>query len=108
MSNPLSMFYDEDGSGDWSTTRVNAFIVILTVCAATIVLACKGVGIAWPLTALGVVAMFAVSIKALCSYVAQWFSSSPGQKLLGALMEKVTTMATGSSSSTVHTEEKHG
>jgi hypothetical protein len=83
------MFHDEDGSGDWSTTRVNAFLVVLTVCAATLVLAYKGVGIAWPLTALGIAAMFAVSIKALCSYIAQWFSSAPGQKLTGMLMAKV-------------------
>lgn len=101
MSNPLSMFHDEDGSGDWSTTRVNAFIVIVAVCTTMLVLAFKGVNPAWPLIALGMSGVFAVPIKALCTYIAQWFSSSPGQRLMGMLMTKVMGTAATATSTTV-------
>ena len=95
------MFHDEDGSGDWSTTRVNAFIVIVTVCAAIIVLAFKGINPAWPLTVFGMSAVFAVPLKAFLNYVQQWFSSSPGQRLTGMLMARV---MGGASSTTVETK----
>lgn len=114
MSNPLSMFHDEDGSGDWSTTRVNAFLVILSVCAATLILAFGGKTINWPLAVFGMSAVFAVPLKQLFNYLQQWFTSSPGQKLLGALMAKVAPMIAGSTSSTTtvhaetHTDEGKG
>jgi hypothetical protein len=106
MTSPLTMFHDDDGA--WSMTRVVAFVFALTYCAATFRYASGGKEINWPWCALGVVTLLAVPLQALFRYIQEWFSSSPGQKLLGALMEKVTTVVAGSTSTTVHTEEKHG
>lgn len=105
MSNPLSMFHDDDG--EWSMTRVVALLFALTYCLALARYALKAHEISWPFCALGVVTLLAVPLQALFRYIQEWFSSSPGQKLLGALMAKVTTMATGSTSTTMHTEEHH-
>ena len=103
------MFHEKTAGGDvWSMTRIVAFLFAGTYCYATIRYAALGKDINWPWCALGVVTLLTVPLQALFKYLQEWFSSSPGQKLLGALMEKVTTMAAGSTSTTVHTEEKHG
>jgi hypothetical protein len=110
MSNPLSMFHDDpdaDGVRDWSMTRVVAFLFAMTYCIATVRYAENTKDINWPWCVLGVVTLLAVPLQALFRYIQEWFSSSPDQKLLGTLLEKVTTIAAGSTSTTVHTEEHH-
>ena len=108
MSNPLSMFHEKvEEKETWSMTRVVAFLFAGTYCYATVRYSMGAKDINWPWCALGVVTLLAVPLQALFRYVQEWFSSSPGQKLLGALLEKVTTMAAGSTSTTVHTEEHH-
>ena len=101
MSSPLSAFHDDDGQ--WSMTRTVAFMFALTICYAIVLYARHAHEIGWPFTTLGIAVIFAVPLQALFRYIQEWFSSSPGQKLLGALLSKVTTGATGSTT-TVRTE----
>lgn len=103
MSSPFSAFHDDDGA--WSMTRTIAFVFAIVVSSAIIIYACKVHEIGWPLTMLGISAMFAVPIQAFFRYLQEWFSSSPGQKLLGSLLSKVTG-STFSSVTTTHSEEK--
>jgi hypothetical protein len=106
VSSPLSAFHDDDGQ--WSMTRTVAWIFALTYCYVLVLNAANSHLMNWPFCVLGVVVLLAVPLQAFFRYLQLWFSSSPGQKLLGTLMEKAMTVATGSTSTTVHTEEKRG
>jgi hypothetical protein len=86
----LSMFHDADGSGEWSMTRVVAFMFAIVVCFG---IARMGMQdqlhqVGWPFVALGVITLVAVPIQAMFRMIEQYLRSKPGTKLLEELLKK--------------------
>ena len=93
MSNPFSMFYDEPdahGVRDWSMTRVVAFLFTVTYCTVLWKNASNTHLMGYPFMWLGIVTLLAVPIKMLFSSLQEWFSLSPGQKLMTTMLAKFT------------------
>lgn len=113
MSNPLSMFYDEpnaDGTREWSMTRVVAFFMAVTYCGVMWKDALSIHLMGYPFMWLGIVILMAVPFKMLFTYIQQWFTSSPGQKLLLAMMAKFSgaTLDSPASTTTIKTDVTMG
>ncbi len=107
------MFCDEpnpDGTRDFSMTRVIAFVMGVTYCAVMWKDADNIHLMGYPFMWLGVVVLLAVPLKMLFTYLQEWFSSSPGQKLLLTMMAKFSgaTMDAKSGGVTVTTGVKTG
>lgn len=108
----LSMFKEKDciietgkvTTTCWSMTRVVAFLFALSYCGVLITNAANAHQISWPFCALGIVIVLAVPLQALFKYIQVWFTSSPGQKLVKILLEKVALSPTVSSSTTIETK----
>lgn len=86
-----TMFCDEpnaDGTRDWSMTRVTVILMAVTYCAVLLMNAENSHLIGWPFASLGAVILMAVPFKMLFTYIQQWFTSSPGQKLLLTMLAK--------------------
>ena len=86
----LSMFHDADGSGEWSMTRVVAFMFAIVVCFG---IARMGMQdqlhqVGWPFVALGVITLVAVPVQAMFRMIEQYLKSKPGAKLLEELIKK--------------------
>lgn len=95
MSNVTSpwwtMFCDEpnaDGTRDFSMTRVVAFIMGVSYCIVMLLNAKNAHLSGWPWAFLGIAIMLAVPLKMLFTYLQEWFTSSPGQKLLLTMLAK--------------------
>jgi hypothetical protein len=90
----LSMFHDADGSGEWSMTRVVAFMFAIVVCLGIVRMGMQDHlhDVGWPFVALGVITLVAVPIQALFRMVEQYLRSKPGGKLLEELLKKGVSM----------------
>ena len=107
MSNPISMFYDEpnaDGVREWSMTRVVAFMMAVSYCWVMNKNATNAHLMGYPFMWLGIIILMAVPFKMLFTYIQEWFSSSPGQKLLLTLMAKFSGATLDNTSTTVETK----
>lgn len=89
----LSMFKEKD-QGEalhWSMTRVVAFMFSVTVCYSIILMARGNHAhdIGWPFCAIAITTLLAVPLQLMFKLFQYWMNTSPGQKLLKILMDKV-------------------
>jgi hypothetical protein len=105
VSTPLSMFHEKSSSGNpYSMTRVVAFLFALTYCAVLYKNSNNFHILGWPACALGVATLLAVPIQAMCRALQSYLESSPGQRLLHVLLEKVSpSLAAGITTETTAT-----
>lgn len=88
MRNPLTMFLDEDGSGDWSMTRIVAFAFAWAYIDRLGELSVLGASLGWPDAFLAFAILFAIPFKTL-------FSGSSGATLLGKFIDRFGIGSTG-------------
>jgi hypothetical protein len=109
----LSMFRDKTAPGmPYSMTRVVSCLFALTVCASLLLYARGKAQVGWPFAALGIVTLMAVPLQAMWAMLVKYFTSRPGEALLGQVIEHVAPLVVGSvvktTEHTEHTEERQG
>lgn len=93
MIHPLSMLFEKGDPREqprFSMTRLVALMFAATVCWAIVLYAKGAHDLTWPFATVAIVTLLAVPLQALCKYLQQWLSTSPGQAVLASLAEKLT------------------
>lgn len=89
--------FEEKGDGlkGPSMTRLVAFMFAGVYCATLLVSArTSATSMGWPFAALGIVVLMAVPLQALFRTLQKWLATPPGQKILGAVLDRLSTTVT--------------